>query len=268
MYKLYMIKRYIRPIYYFTKRLIMPKQDRSKISRLIKELRKNRYRFKGKGIEIGGPSACFASRERIKIYGFADGVDGMNWSLNNTWVSNEGSDGRYYYGNKVLGDLYIGDATKMFGCNEELTNVEYDFLLSSNCLEHIANPILAIEKWLSVLKMGGSLLLVVPRKESNFDHNRMITTVDHLLSDYMSGVGEDDLTHLEEIMSFHDLSMDQAAGTRDEFVKRSRDNINNRCLHHHIFDERILFQLAEHFNMKIIFILDDINNYWMLAEKE
>ena len=52
-----------------------------------------------------------------------------------------------------------------------------------------------------------------------------------------AGWGEDDLTHLPEILEHHDLTKDLAAGSVQEFHKRSMDNLSNRCLHHHVFDE-------------------------------
>jgi hypothetical protein len=58
-----------------------------------------------------------------------------------------------------------------------------------------------------------------------------------MLDDFERQVGEDDLTHLPEILEHHDLTKDLAAGSVQEFHKRSMDNLSNRCLHHHVFDE-------------------------------
>ena len=60
------------------------------------------------------------------------------------------------------------------------------------------------------------------------------------------------MTHLEEILSLHDLSRDLRAGTKSEFKERSQDNFNNRCLHHHVFDFELLEDIYKHNNVKII----------------
>jgi len=56
------------------------------------------------------------------------------------------------------------------------------------------------------------------------------------MTDYANNVGEDDLTHLPEILALHDLSRDEAAGTPEQFHQRCLDNISKRAIHHHVFD--------------------------------
>ena len=73
--------------------------------------------------------------------------------------------------------------------------------------------------------------------KGRFDHRREPTEVAHLLEDYERNTLEDDLTHLPEILQKHDLSMDSGVGTTEEFHLRSLNNFENRCLHHHVFDE-------------------------------
>ena len=44
---------------------------------------------------------------------------------------------------------------------------------------------------------------------------------------------------LEEILALHDLSKDPQAGSAEAFERRSRLNFQNRCLHHHVFDQAL-----------------------------
>jgi hypothetical protein len=44
------------------------------------------------------------------------------------------------------------------------------------------------------------------------------------------------LFHLPEILEKHDFSLDPGTASLEEFHRRSLDNFNNRCLHHHVFD--------------------------------
>jgi SAM-dependent methyltransferase len=41
----------------------------------------------------------------------------------------------------------------------------YDFVYSSNCLEHLDNPYVGIKNWFSLVKPGGYLVLVVPDED-------------------------------------------------------------------------------------------------------
>ncbi len=61
---------------------------------------------------------------------------------------------------KKLGKFIIDEAT-------QLTNVhkQYDFIIASHVLEHIANPLLALEQWKRILKPNGLIILILPWKE-------------------------------------------------------------------------------------------------------
>ena len=55
----------------------------------------------------------------------------------------------------------VWDGTKELPFRDETL----DFICASHCIEHIENPIQAIEDWLKKLRSGGLLLLIVPHKK-------------------------------------------------------------------------------------------------------
>ncbi len=128
----------------------------------------------------------------------------------------------------------------------------YDFVLSSHSLEHVANPLKALEETKRVLKDGGIFVIVLPHQSGSFDHRRSVTPLAHLVDDYRQGTGEDDLSHLEEILEKHDLSMDPLAGDLESFRRRALDNIENRCLHQHVFDTPSVVALLDHVGLQLI----------------
>jgi hypothetical protein len=65
---------------------------------------------------------------------------------------------------------------------------------------------------------------------------------------------EDELTHLEEILTLHDLALDPPAGNLAAFEKRSRANFQNRCLHHHVFDLRLIPELFDYFGLETVLL--------------
>lgn len=200
----------------------------------------------GHGIEIGGPSALF--KTVLPLYQYIDRLDGVNFSTDTVWegaiAAGEGFD--YYH--KKSGRQFIADATDL----SEIATGNYDFLLSSNCLEHVANPIKALVEWKRVIKDDGTLILVLPNKEGNFDHRRPFTKFDHLVDEYTRDIGEDDLTHLDEILALHDLSMDPPAGDFEHFRERSLKNFENRTLHHHVFDVSLIEALLGYVGFDIV----------------
>lgn len=237
-------------------------QYRKKLSNVLKSNIKSKI-----GLEIGGPSRVFKTIGILPAYNNAKQIDGVNFSTNTVWTGNIGNQPNYCVGRKHLGELYILDGTNLKIDNGGITSNKYDFLLSCNNLEHIANPLLALEQWLIALKSDGYLILVLPKKESNFDHNREVTPFSHILSDYKNGIGEDDLTHYSEIINLHDLSMDPHAGAIDKFIARSKENYNNRCFHHHVFDSSTLEEISKYFKLNIRNIFYTSNDWWLIAQK-
>lgn len=197
--------------------------------------------IQGKGVEIGGPSDIFQA-----VYDSDCLCDGVNYNMETVWGNNSTS--IYRWNGKRLGTQIIADATNLELINDET----YDFVLSSNNLEHIANPMKAISEFLRVLKGGKLIVILVPCKQYTFDHRREDTTFEHILKDYVNGIRENDLTHLEEILEKHDLSLDKPAGTKENFAERSRNNFKNRCLHHHVFSNRLLKDIADYFQLEIL----------------
>lgn len=200
------------------------------------------------GIEIGGPSPAFAARRQFPVYPIVGSLDNCNFSNVTVWEGAiEGGRTFKFDRNKPAGTQYVGEASKM----ARFPSAIYDFVLASHVLEHIANPILAVSEWTRLLKDQGVLVLLLPHKDKTFDHRRPVTTLEHLIEDFITGKGEDDMTHLPEILALHDMDRDPEAGDAEAFESRSRSNLQNRCLHHHVFDIQLAKNLAEYMGLEV-----------------
>jgi len=213
------------------------------------------------GVEIGGPSTLF--KTVLPLYQFVRGLDGVNFSTDTIWEGRIKTGKNFNYYHNKRGVQFIADATDL----SEIATARYDFLLSSNCLEHIANPIKALVEWKRVITAGGGMILVVPNKEKNFDHRRPVTKFEHLLDDFTRDVGEDDLTHLDDILALHDLRMDRPAGDLKHFRERSLKNFRNRTLHHHVFDVQLIEEMLDHVGFEILDMTTTRTDFFALARK-
>lgn len=202
-----------------------------------------------RGIEIGGPSASFSAGGIFPVYPIAGNLDNCNFGNVTVW---EGTveEGTTFQSdrNRPAGIQYIAEASDL----GRFSSASYDFVLASHVLEHIANPIQALSEWKRLLKDRGLLVLILPDKHRTFDHRRPVTTLEHLAADFHGKVTEEDLTHLPEILSLHDLGRDPEAGNAEAFRLRCMHNFQNRCLHHHVFDTGLAGHLVEYMGLEIL----------------
>lgn len=239
-------------------------RTQAKVPKLLPGYGKMTPYFKDRhGLEIGGPSRFFNNKGPLPIYPLAASIDNINYAPTTVWTGEINEELGYIVNKNRFGQQFIFDAIDL----KKVKRGVYDFVFSCNVLEHFANPIRAIEEWLGVLRTGGLLIVVVPKKESNFDHNRQTVTFAHLIEDYRNDTQEDDMTHFSEIMAQHDLQLDPMAGTRENFRKRSLKNIENRCLHHHVFDLKVMKEVFQYFDLKIIKTVTIQTDYIILGRK-
>lgn len=185
------------------------------------------------GLEIGGPTRLFQARGLFPVYPIAACIDNVNFSTRTTWERELREGGEFrFHPSRDPGRQLIREATAL----DDVGDGTYDFVLSSHCLEHVANPLRALQEWRRVTRAGGHLLLILPDPEHTFDHRRPVTPLTHLEADLAHDTPEDDPTHLAEVLALHDLGRDPGAGTAEAFQARVRRNAENRCVHHHVFD--------------------------------
>jgi SAM-dependent methyltransferase len=193
-----------------------------------------------------------ASEGAFPIYPRLASIDNCNFARDTIWSSDSV---RYE-------KSFISEATAL-----EVEPGTYDCLIASHCLEHIANPIRALLEWKRVLRPNGLMLLILPNRDYTFDWRRPITTLEHMRKDHELSTPESDLTHLEEILSLHDLSRDPGAGTYENFRQRCFENLRFRAMHHHVFSPQSAVEILRHADFGIV--RQDVSqiNIFTLARK-
>lgn len=201
------------------------------------------------GLEIGGPSETFGDEGSIPVYGVLKSLDNCLFSNRTIWEG-EVVEGRHfnYHPLKPLGYQFILEGTEL----RAIPDSSYDCVLSSHTLEHIANPLGALREWKRVLRDDGLLLVVLPHKDGTFDWRRPSTKLTHMIEDFDKNRGEDDLSHVAEILALHDLKKDKPAGSPENFRSRCLQNYSYRAMHHHVFDTPSAIAMLDHAGFQIL----------------
>ena len=187
-----------------------------------------------KGIEIGGPSARFQRDGMLPLYPVIHALDNVNFSTQTLWEKGLEEGTPYAPTGTPVGIQFLREASDL----RDIPKHSYNIVISSHCLEHIANPLRALREWRRICQPAGYLCLILPHRDGTFDWRRPVTTIRHYRSDAANDVGESDDTHFEEVLRCHDLSMDPGVSSAEEFRRRVADNRTVRGVHHHVFDLR------------------------------
>lgn len=199
-----------------------------------------------RGLEIGGPSERFRSGSICPAYGRLAACDAVQWRAATAWHTLD-EEAPYAPDGAPAGRLHVIAQEQLRG----LPDAAWDVVLSSHVIEHFANPLAELAAWRRVLVPEGWLLMVAPHGAGTFDHRRPVTPLEHIVADRDAGIGEDDLTHLDETLRLHDRARDADDSPREEWEAARRDNVNTRLLHHHVFDGTALLRLLDRAGVQI-----------------
>ncbi len=191
----------------------------------------------------------FRTAGLLPIYPKLAAIDGVQVPSAHALWHGELESAEYETGEPGLdGRLWLREGSDL----SPFANASYEALISSHVLEHFANPIRALREWTRVLRPGGWFVIVLPHKEGCADHRRPTTSLEHMVADDRRAVGEDDLTHAEEVIALHDLSRDPAAGDAAAAHARVLENPVNRAMHHHVFTTRSALELLDHVGLDLV----------------
>lgn len=197
-------------------------------------------------IEFGGPTKFLGENlngENLILYPSLNKLDGANLINDNIWFGDKFiSEQKYNYFENKSGNIYNVDVADKNQLN--ILN-KYDCIISSHQIEHLANPIKSLILWKDVLNDGGYILSFIPDKRFIFDSNRPTTTFEHLLEDFNNDIGEDDLTHIDEILSHRP----------DQYNEREKyyNNFKYRMAHHHCFEPDLVKEMYNFCGYDVIY---------------
>ena len=199
-----------------------------------------------RALEIGGPSEVFTDKGCLPVYRILDRIDNLNFSQADYWHGEFGAEYKFHP-SKSPGKLLFreggGDLNDLRG--------KYDVVMSSNVIEHFANPIRSVKQWMTIVGPGGYVLTVTPEKNDWIDHSRELTSWEHLLDDYQQDIGEDDLAHLEDCLKHTDrmlLPRHQVT----VFDQSCKENLKTRFMHHHTWNTALVIKLHQFCGLELV----------------
>jgi len=219
------------------------------INRTRPKFNRQRHRFAGMhGLEVGGPSHVFSKTGPLPVYEIAHRIDNLDFSNSTFWIPGDRAE-------KFRPSPRLEAGSNFYIDSHDLTQMEaqrYDFLIASHVIEHLANPIKSVLEWKRLLKQNGTMVLIAPCKFFSYDCDRPTTTISHLIEDYQRNVGEDDLTHMDEVISKHNLKKDATVSSLAQHIARTKENPVNRIMHHHVFNLKLLRAMGEYCGLQIL----------------
>ena len=147
-----------------------------------------------------------------------------------------------YYGREMHGQTVakvdlVTDAHTLAG----VESGSQDFAIANQVLEHLENPLLAIESMLRVVKPGGVVFLSLPDKRHTFDSGRPVTTFEHILEDYRQGPEHSREAHYREWMELVEKVPGPEFDERLNFLM----NVQHYPIHFHVWTQ---FEMWEMFD--------------------
>lgn len=201
--------------------------------------------FNKTGFEFGDPAHAIWGY--FGIYDSAASVDVSHY-LQDPAKDPGLEEGRpFMWRNLPKGRQYNRDAVDL----QAVMSNHYDFICISDTLEHVANPFKALLEWARVVRPGGLMLIIFPYKNVTADKNRDVTKIEHLIDDYRNFVNEADVSHIDEILRLHDISLDTASKGLDDFKAKAQKNFEHRILHHHVYDQKLLYEIYRCLNFEV-----------------
>lgn len=138
----------------------------------------------------------------------------------------------------------------IIGNAEDLASVSdhsYDFLISAHVIEHMRNPIAALENWCRVVRPGGLIYLIVPDKRYTFDKERVRTTIAHIVQDYKNPSIERDYEHYLDYV----IHVDGENKIEDALKHAQRLIDTDYSIHFHVFLPTDIVNLIKWFSKNV-----------------
>jgi SAM-dependent methyltransferase len=137
----------------------------------------------------------------------------------------------------------LDDATTLL----TIKNGEKDFVVAMHILEHLPNPLSAVESWVRVTRGGGLIVIGIPNKCLTFDKYRAVTSLKHLLEEYRNPekVDRSLREHEREGLLSEKLLHETTPQDLQKRIKEGESEFSNVAVNFHTWDEASFEEMAD-----------------------
>ena len=125
-----------------------------------------------------------------------------------------------------------------------IAKASQDFVVCNHVLEHMRDPIGALDEWLRVLRPGGALYVAIPDHRNPLDRLRALTTFEHLVRDHEERSARDgaDREHFVDWTN----SAHAAMSAEERGLHSAHLIATSYSIHFHVFDAPLYRHLLEY----------------------
>jgi len=138
---------------------------------------------------------------------------------------------------------------------EPIADGSQDFVIASHVLEHLAEPIGFIAELHRVLRPGGIALILLPDRQRTEDRFRAPTPLDHLVTEYRSGVTEVSDAHVIEFLKDRGKRLKGSSERR----RQMSDALRKQSIHVHCWN-------AEEFAPVLLWGIEHLGEQWEFVD--
>ena len=147
-----------------------------------------------------------------------------------------------------------------------------DFVISAHVIEHLFDPLRAIESALQVLRPGGTLLLVAPEMTRTWDRARPPTPLGHVIADYADGgEGTRLQAYLEHVRHVHPVLTGETISEGRVEADARAIMANGMDIHVHAWRladiREMLGYAAARFGARLDYELDSVNENLFVLQR-
>jgi SAM-dependent methyltransferase len=144
---------------------------------------------------------------------------------------------------------------------EPVASQSEDFIVCCHVLEHLANPLRAIDDVYRVLRPGGTLLILLPDRRRTFDKDRLPTELAHVVADFQAGIVEVDDDHIIEFLTNTGTDGETLHAIATDPQRRAAvlDVHRHRSVHVHCWT-------LEEFVSVIRYSIEALDNQWLFVD--
>jgi SAM-dependent methyltransferase len=218
--------------------LLMPRADLSMLDTYVGTspamVDLARRHLRGRGVEFGALHAPLPVDDDVATVVYADRLT-RDEALETFFEMREHFGGDFV-DPEIIVDLDTSDLT-------ELAGEDFDFFIANGVVEHLANPLLFLERLEGLMRPGSLLFVAVPDRDFTFDARRRCTQLEHLVVEHRDGVTTIDDDHVAD-MARRSPPYYHPRGEAERAVLY--DFHRARSLHAHVWTEASFDRMLEH----------------------